>query len=131
MGFLPRQVRDKQPQIRPELRGIVLKPQLYGHGKDLCVGISEKIISSSDDLTAIINAVHKRDSLSVVMDVYKDLQDLLQLSSGGNENFHGFELRFAAQSGKLNAYGVSVSIPESLTALMFVANGSVDSAQRI
>lgn len=81
-------------------------------------------------MKAIINAVQKRDPSSVVTDAYKDLQDLLQLRRGTNEN-HGFELRFAAQSAKFNAYVASDSLPESLTALMLLANASIDSAQTI
>lgn len=82
-------------------------------------------------MKAIINSVHKRALLSVVTDLYKDLQDLLQPWHRTFENFLGFELHFSAQSTNFYADESSASLPESRTPLMLLAIASVDAAQRI
>ncbi len=44
-----------------------------------------------------MNAVHKRDPLAVVSEVYQDFVDLLKTKRGPTEGFKNFESRFEAQ----------------------------------
>lgn len=127
---------DKLPErnwnkIGTDLRGIVLKSQLYGHANDLCIFIDDETIMSRTGAQALLAAVRKSDPLSVVTDIYRDLTELLNLRREPAELFRNYELRFAAQASTFNANGPSVALPSSLTALALLANSGVDSPQRI
>ena len=112
-------------------RGIVLQSHLYGRAKDLCDCLEDDEIASDKGAQLIVNTVYKKDPLSVVTCVYTELQKLLSIQRGGNELFKNFESRFEAQLSKFNALGSSVSLPESMSALVLLANSRVDSSQRI
>lgn len=48
-------------KIDSRLQGIMLKSQLYGRAKDLCVRIPCSIIASEKGCDAIFSAIHKPD----------------------------------------------------------------------
>ena len=109
----------------------MLKSQLFLRAKDLVKKVPDSVIESDDGAVAIVKAVYKRDALSTVTDVYHDFMNLLNLKRGQNESFKNFESRFEATVSKFNSHSDSSKIPESLTALMLLANSNVDSGQRI
>lgn len=119
---------NKIPKI---IRGIVLQSHLYGRAKDLCDSLDDDVIASEDGVQLIVNTVYKKDPLSIVSCVYTELQKLLSIQRGDTESFKTFETRFEAQLSKFNALGSSVSLPESMSALVLLANSKVDSSQRI
>ena len=74
--------------------------------------------------------VHNRDPLSIVSTAYSDFMQLLNTKRGHNESCRNFESRFAAAVAKLRSHA-SEALPESLTALIFLANSNIDNNQRI
>lgn len=67
----------------------------------------------------------------MVSDVFRDFNDLLSTRRSNAESYRSFENRFAAQVAKFNSNGTCTQLPESLTALMLLANASVDNSQRV
>lgn len=118
-------------KIGNPLRGIVLDYELYGRGEKLYQVIPAAFIASDQYQQSIFTAVDNHDALSLVSDVSRDLHDLLQIRRGSNEAFRAFQLRFAAQVATFNGNGAAIQFPESSTALIPLANASVDSAQRV
>lgn len=74
---------------------------------------------------------YTRNALSVVSDVYRDLNGLLQLRHVHSESFRSFELRLAIQNLKFNASGAAVAFYGSRAALLLLCNSGVHSAQRV
>lgn len=64
---------------------------MYGRARDLFVGISEDVMKSTKAIDAIFGAMHQRDALSVVSEVYPDLNDLLSTHCGNVESFQNYE----------------------------------------
>lgn len=118
-------------KIPDELRGIMLQSQLFGRARDLCKKIPDDTIQSSSGAEAIVKAVHKRDPLSAVSDVFQDFITLLSTKRGQNESFKNFESRFEAQVSKFNSHSHASKLPEALTAFMLLGNSAVDSSQRV
>lgn len=118
-------------KIPKELRGIMLQSQLYGRARDLCMTISDSDIQSNNGSKVVVYAIYKREARSVVSDVYQNFMSLLNTPRGSTETFKNFESRFDAQISKLNASSGSVQLPEALTALMLLANSSIENGQRV
>lgn len=118
-------------KIPAELQGIVQHSQLFGRAKDLCKTISSEEMASIDGAQKIFKAVHKRDSLAVVTEIYGDFLTLLNTKRGENESYRNFESRFEAQVNKFNSRSTSTKLPESLLAFMLLANANIDGNQRI
>lgn len=57
-------------KIPTALRGIMLFSQLYGCARDICKTISMDVIKSEDGVSETIKAIHKRDALSTVSDLF-------------------------------------------------------------
>ena len=74
-------------KITAELRGIMLQSQLYGRARDMCRSIPDSEIQSADGWKKIIQAIYKRDALSVVSEVYQSFTSLLSMNRGTNESF--------------------------------------------
>jgi len=130
------QFHDKLPasnsnKIPADLRGICLKSQLFGRALDLCKGIPDDDIASENGAQLIIDAIYKRDALSVVSEVYQDFNDLLTCRRSSNESFKNYESRFAAMVAKMSAHGNTVKLHESLLAMMLLTNANIDDAQRV
>lgn len=81
-------------------------------------------------MKAIVEAVYKRDALSVVNEVYDDFKELLHFRRGPNESFQNYEARFSAQVAKLNGHGKAASLHESLLGLMLLAGSLIDDSKR-
>ena len=127
---------DKLPdsnsnKIPRDLRGIMLQSQLFGRAKDLCNGLDDMIIQSQDGPSAIVNAVYKRDTLSVVSNLYQNFMTLLTTRRGDAESFRNFESRFNANVTKFNAASEATKLPEAITAFMLLSNSNIDNTQRV
>lgn len=118
-------------RVPQELQGLVLKSQLFGRAKDLCAGITAEQLQSENGVDLIVQKVFKRDALSVVSETFKDFNCLLDSKRDEKEGFRNFEQRFAANMAKFNSISETTKLPECITALMLLANASVDDAQRI
>lgn len=103
-------------------RGIVLQRLLYGRAKDLCGSLDVDISASEEGVQLIVNTVYKKDLLLVLRCVCNELQKLLSIHGGDTESFNNVESRFEAQLSKFNALGSSVSLPESMSELVLLAN---------
>lgn len=114
-----------------ELRGIFLTSQLFGLARYLCTGIDNHVIASDSGAQAIVNALHQRYELTVISEIFRDLKEILSTRRGSNESLRGVESRFAAQMSKFNSLDTRTKLPESLTALMLLANASVENTQRV
>eukprot|EP00171_Calliarthron_tuberculosum_P022021 IDg22021t1 len=131
-----RKVHDMLPdtnanKIPAKLQGIMLQSQLFGRARDLCKSIPEKLLQSEQGVDEIVNAIHKRDALAVVSEVYQDFIELLATRRGQSEKFGDFEFRFSAQVSKFNCHSDLTKLPEALTAFMLLSNSNVDANQRI
>ena len=80
---------------------------------------------------AIVDAVHKRDGLSVVNDIYTHFSELITTKRGDNESFENYESRFAAKLSKFNPYALSTRLCEALSAFLLLSNSHVYNAQKI
>lgn len=90
-GQLYNKMPDANPQkLAPEIRGICLKPHVFGCAMVLCKGIPDNVISSPGGVQAIVDSVYKRDTLSVLNEVYTDSTNLLTCRRGSNEFFANF-----------------------------------------
>lgn len=66
-----RSFHDKLPannsnKIPIELRGIMLKSQLFGRARDLCTSIPDEDIASAEGVNKIVQKLYTRDALTVV-----------------------------------------------------------------
>jgi len=118
-------------KIPVNLQGIMLQSNLYGRAQDLVKGITDDVICGADGATAIVKAIHSRDPLAVVSEVFKDFNELLAVIRGENETFKDYEGRFAAKAAKFNAHSTASELPEALVAFLLLANSKIDSGQRI
>lgn len=89
----------------------MLTSELFAHIKDLSIGVTDNGSTSAAGLKEVVQGVQNRDALSVVADVYKDLNELLQLPRIPTESFRSFQLRYTAQVSEVDAHGCSVSQP--------------------
>lgn len=73
----------------------------------------------------------KVDPITVVSTVYGELINLMSTKRNSNESFRDFELRFDAQLSRFNSLATHASLTDSISALMLLANATVDSSQRV
>ena len=113
------------------MRGFCLQAQLTGRAFDLCREITDDELSAEIGYQKIVDAIFKRDPLSVVTETYQTFNDLLNVRRSSNESFRNYESRFSAQVAKFNAHGKSLKFHESLLALMLLSSANLDNAQRV
>lgn len=77
-------------RIGPDLRGIVLKFQLYGRARDLFIGIDNDIIAPKDGQDATVGLTNKRDAFFICSDVYGDFNQLLTTRHDPEESSRNF-----------------------------------------
>ncbi len=118
-------------KIPVALQAICLKSQLFGRAKDLCAGITSDQLNGIEGVNRIVNAIYKRDALSVVSEAYKSFNQLWNTKRTDTESMKSFEQRFAACVSKFNAISETTRLPECLTALMLLSNAVVEDSQRV
>lgn len=79
----------------------------------------------------IVNAIYKRDGLSVISKAYRIFNDLLTTKREYSESMKGFELRFAAGVAKFNGISESTKLSECLTSLMLISNAEVTDSESV
>lgn len=60
----------KNNHITADMRGISLKSELFGRAACLWKGISDEGMASEGGVAAIASTIRKRDTLSVISEVY-------------------------------------------------------------
>ena len=124
---LPSSANGKVPK---NLQGVVLKSQLYGRALDLARQVPDTTLVSESGVQAIVNAVYKRDGLSIVNDVYTLFNDLVSTRRSDNESFENYESRFAAKLSKFNSFASCTALCEALSAFLLLSNAHVDNSQK-
>lgn len=112
------------------LRGSILKSQCYGRAKDLVKSVKTQDLNSENGADHVVSAIHKRDPLSFVTELYTDFNSLLSTRRNQNESVKNFETRFEAQLSRFKSHGAG-SIPDSLIALMLLSNAEIEDNQRV
>lgn len=112
---------DKLPdsnfnKIPTDLRGIILQPDLYGRYLYLWKIVSDTVIRSKSVTDAIVSAIYKSDSLTIVSETYNDFMSLLNTKRGHAQSFKRYESRFEAKASKFGAHSSQCILPEFLTA---------------
>ena len=91
--LLPATNSDKIPSA---LQGIMLQSQLYGRTRDVVKKVDPADIKKEGGAQLIVNAIYKRDPLSVMSEVYTAFNEVLNTKRGTSESFQNFESRFEA-----------------------------------
>lgn len=81
-------------KIPSALQGIMLQSQLYGRARDLVKKIDPEDIKKEGGALLIVDAICKRDPLSVMSEVCTEFNEVLNTKRGSNESFLNFESRF-------------------------------------
>lgn len=76
-------------------------------------------------INAIVQAIYRIDSLSVVKDSFPTFIALMYTTRSTRESVKYFESRFDAQVWKFNAKSVTSQLPESITAFMLLGKEAV------
>ena len=126
--LIPETSRDHYPK---NVRGILLKSQLFGRARDLVRTVTDADLQSEDGAKKVVAAIYKRDTLTVLSDVYTDFNALVCARRGTTESFKNYEVRFAALVSKFNAHGSSLSLPQTITALMLMASSGIEDNHRV
>ena len=98
-------------KIPTGLRAICLNSQLYGGAKELCSGISDEQLLTTEGVKSIVDCIYQRDALSVVSEAFRSFNALLNTRRGDNENMKNFESRFSAQVAKFNWISQITKLP--------------------
>lgn len=123
---------DTSPnKIAAPLQGIVLKSQLYGQAADQCCEISKEQLRSADGVNLIVNAVYRRDFMSVISEAFDDFSTLLNTRRGQTESLKSFETRFSAAVSKFNSFSSTTKLPQCITALLLLNNAGIEHSQRV
>lgn len=99
------------------LRGPILKSQCYGNAKHIVKSVSKQNICSESGAPHIVSAVHKRDHLSFLSDVFVNFNGLRTAKHHNKNIVKNFKSKFEAQISKINVNGAG-STAESLVARM-------------
>lgn len=109
----------------------MLKLQLFGRARDLCMGISDANLQGDEGVGHIENAFYQLDALSVVSEVYQLFNELWKPKCGNNESVKAFESRFVSQVSKFNATSTTTKLPECLTTLIVLTKAESCDSQRV
>lgn len=89
------------------------------------------VLDADDGTSLVVDAVHKKDALSVVSDVYSQLHRLFRMVRKHGEDFREFEARFNAQLHRFYALGHLTALSEAVSALCLLNNSDFENSQRI
>lgn len=116
-------------RIDPKNRGISALSYICVHARDLCCTITQDVIDADDVTTLYVDAVFKKDSLSVVSNLYTQLQFLFRTFHCNVESFHRLKPRLNAQPNRCNSRSTSTTLPEAVSALFLLNNAEVYSTR--
>lgn len=79
----------------------------------------------------VVEATSKRDTLTVLNEVYEDFHALLIVQRGANESFKNYESQFAALVSRFNAHGLSLHLSEPILAFMPTTSAGIANNHRV
>lgn len=123
--------RKKPNKIPPQLKGTILWSRLSGSPKDCARKLPKDIIMPEHGARAIVQAVHRRDPLSVVSSVYTGFYAFLSAHGADNETRKACESRFEALVSRFTAHCDEIFVPEPLLAVMLLNGARVDNNHRV
>lgn len=118
-------------KISAAVQGIILKSQLYGQAADQCSELTKEQLKSENGVQLIINAVYRRDFMSVISEAYDGFSILINTRRNDNESLKEFETRFSAAVSKFNSFSTTTKLPQCITALLLLINASIEHSQRV
>lgn len=121
----------KSNKICPKNRGVVFLPHLFENGASVCRIKHQDLIYTKDVTAFLIHTVHKTSALSVVLDVYAQIQQLFRTTRSSNKNFRLFEGRLDARLHRLNVLCSTNALSDSVRPLFLLNNSNVDNDQRM
>lgn len=86
-------------------RGVVSPMHHLCNVSDICRTITQEVFDVNDVTSLVVDLFHKKDALSIVSDVYGQLQRLFGTVWKTGENFRLFKARFCSQRHRFNALG--------------------------
>lgn len=104
---------------------------LFGRAKDVCRAVRDEVLTTVDCVQLVLDAIYKRDPLSVVAHILDELQKLLSTRGAKSEPFQSYGLRFNAQLCRIKLLGDSVQLSETMNAFYLLANANAESSQRL
>lgn len=99
-------------KLGEKLRASILKAKCYGRAKYLAKSITLEKLNADSLAQYIVNAIQKRDPISVVSEVFTDFKGLLSRRRYTSENINDFEFRFSARLSRFKAHGTG-EVPDS------------------
>lgn len=111
--------------------GFVLLSHLFGNAHELCGSIQRKMLDSDDCSALIFDEVHKKDSFSVVTDVFTQLKSPIFTTFRRNESYRLFKARFNAQLHRYNEFRTHTTMSEAVCALLLLNNIKGEYARQI
>lgn len=98
---------DTNPNKFPKnVRGSILKSQLYGCARDVARRVKTEELQSVDGVSFVVDAIFKKDPLTVLPGEHAESSNLFNERRGSNESFWNYEMRFSALVSKFNSHGL-------------------------
>ena len=110
-----------------QVRGIILKSNLFGRAKDLVDVIPDSDILSSDGPYVIANVVHKFDPLASITEAYGNVMNLFNCVRGDTELFSNFVPRFEAAM----AVSSKSKMSPAICGFLLLNNARIDHAHKV
>lgn len=93
--------------------------------------IARDVLESDDGAAALLQLSRKRNLFQLLsMYVFSKFMMPVNTLCGDNESFHNFET-FSSAVFKYSRYGSSIVLPETILALIWLANFQVSEGQRV
>lgn len=118
-------------RIPPRLRGLTFHAQLCGRAAALYRSIPHDIIALLKGVDAIIDTLYRCNPLFILFSLYSDLSSLLATKRGTSKSFQNFEFRFCDSISKYSSHPISITLPDSILALMLLYDADVADSQRV
>lgn len=118
-------------KIPPQGKGIVLKSQLYGQASKQCAVVTKEQLRSKNGVNLIINAIYRRDFMSVILEAYENFSALINLRRDPAESLRTFETRYSAAVAKFNFFSSTKKLLQCITSLVLLNNASIEHSQRV
>lgn len=118
-------------KIPAALQGVVLQSQLFGRAQDIGSKVSDEDITSPNGALILAKAICKKDRLSLTTSISEELEKLVHTKRDHHEKLRNFESRFDAQVCRMHHLCCKKILPESILALLLMANSNVENSQRV
>lgn len=102
--FYEKQLANNCNRIEKEACCIVVMSNHFGRTMDICWSVNDEVFQSNHGAQLGVDAVYKRDLLSVITHMFDQLQHLLHTRSSQNASLHNYE-GFDARLVKFRSLG--------------------------